>query len=126
MIKTTNFDAPTPPFAEALAFAHYHSTIRAFRPFHWLNLTWDLRRRYPTEGALSLLRVGVAGYDEPKVTEERLTRNWNSAGRNEPRSPDECLVTRMREWRAEVAHWTRYHEERLRRQYPPPPPLIRS
>lgn len=129
MIKITNFDAPTPTFAEALAFAHYHSKMRGFRPFHWLNLTWDLRRRYPAEGAKSLMRVGVAGYDEPKVTEERITRNWNSAGRpNEPRPFDECLVTHMHEWRAEVAHWTRYHEERLRRQHtpPPPPPLIRS
>lgn len=127
LIKPTNFDAPTPPFAEALAFARHHSEMRGFRPFHWLNLTWDLRRRYPAEGAKSLLRVGVAGYDEPKVTEERILRNWNAAGRrNDPGWSGECLVTRMQEWRAEVAHWTRYHEERLRRQYPPPPPLIRG
>lgn len=124
MTRITNFSAPTPPFAEALAFAHAHSALRRFRPFHWLNLVWDLRRRYPAAGAQSLMRVGVAGYD-PVVIDERFARNWDSAGRrNEPRSTDECLVTQMQGWRAEVVHWTKYHQDRLRRQYPPPPPVI--
>lgn len=124
MLIATNFAAPTPTFAEALAFAHHHSALRGFRPFHWLNLSWDLRRRYPTEGAKSLMRVGVIGYD-PVVTDERFTRNWVAADRKEPRSSDECLMSRMQEWRERVAHWTHYHEERLRSQYPPPPPLIK-
>lgn len=120
----TNFGAATPPFAEALAFAYSHSGTPAFRPFHWLNLTWDLRRRYPAVGAQSLMRVGVIGYD-PQVTEERFKRNWESAGRrNAPRATDECLVSHMSEWREKVAYWTRHHEARIRSQYPPPPPLI--
>ena len=121
----TNFSAPTPSFAEALAFAQAHSATIAFRPFHWLTLTWDLRRRYPTEGARSLMRVGVIGYD-PQVTEERFDRNWQSAGRrNEPRPTDECLVSRMLEWREKATHGTEHHECRLRSQFPPPPPLVK-
>jgi hypothetical protein len=120
MSKITNFAAPTPPFAEALAFAHCHSMLAGFRPFHWFNLTWDLRRRYPIEGARSLLRMGLAAY-EPAVTDERFDRNWIAADREEPKISDECLVSRMQEWREKVAHWTHHHEERVRNQYPPPP-----
>jgi hypothetical protein len=115
MSKITNFAAPTPSFAEALAFAHNHSMIPAFRPFHWLNLSWDLRRRYPAEGARSLMRVGVSRYD-PIVTEERFARNWIAADRKESKTSDECLVTRMQEWREKVAYWTRHHEARIRSQ----------
>jgi hypothetical protein len=124
MQNIKNFTAPTPTFADALAFAEHHSVLPGFRPFHWLNLTWDLRRRYATEGARYLMRVGVIGYD-PIVTEERFARNWIAADRKEFKTSDECLVTRMQEWREKVAYWTRHHEERIRSQYPPPPPLIK-
>lgn len=124
MTHVTNFDAPTPPFAKALAFAHAHSAMRAFRPFHWLNLAFDLRRRYPIVEAQSLMRIGVAAYDPP-ISEERFARNWDSAGRRiEPNPMDECIVTQMRQWCMEVDRWTTYHEERIRRQSPPPPPRI--
>jgi hypothetical protein len=88
---------PTASFRAEAEWKLKRGKQRPPRPyFFWINLAWDLRRRYGGRGR-RIFDAGCAGYP---VQNRDLV--WRRAGeRQEPFYGDESLTTRLRPWLCE-------------------------